>query len=157
MTTFRNLRALAQLDTIRVTMERADLIDLLSAYDLMASKTPAKARKAAKATEASVLPDWLPLEAWEAFLAMRKQIKKPATEYAQKLLIKKLAAFHANDMDVGTILNQSIVSGWQDLYAPRENHTDRRAPQMTVQEQNRRNAEEARRLLGFQDLEGSIL
>ena len=35
------------------------------------------------------LPDWLPLETWNAFLDMRRQIRKPMKPYAVKLAIKK--------------------------------------------------------------------
>ncbi len=63
-----------------------------------------------------VLPDWIPLETWEAFLAMRKKIKKPPTEYALKLLIDKLTKFKANGQDVKKVLEKSITAGWQDVF-----------------------------------------
>lgn len=109
-----------------VRVGRADLIQLLADVDQLRAAAPAKktrTKKAAPAAAAGVLPDWLPLEAWAAFLAMRVKIKKPATDYAQTLLIKKLAAFYANDLDPGVILNQSIMNSWQDLYAPKEAST----------------------------------
>lgn len=57
------------------------------------------------------------MEAWTGFLEMRKEIKKPATEYAQKLLIKKLGAMAAGNVDTAVaILEQSVTSCWQDLY-----------------------------------------
>lgn len=63
-----------------------------------------------------VLPDWMPLETWEAYLAMRKKIKKPPTDYAIKLLIDKLTKFKANGQDVKKVLEKSITSGWQDVF-----------------------------------------
>lgn len=63
-----------------------------------------------------VFPDWLPLETWDAFIKMRKRIKKPPTDFAVKLLIKKLDGFRANGQDVQAILERSITSSWQDLY-----------------------------------------
>jgi uncharacterized protein YdaU (DUF1376 family) len=65
---------------------------------------------------AIVLPDWIPLETWQAYLAMRKRIKKPPTDYAVKLLINKLDGFRAKGQDVKEILERSITSSWQDLY-----------------------------------------
>ena len=65
---------------------------------------------------AVVLPDWLPLETWDAFIKMRKRIKKPPTDYAVKLLINKLDGFRAKGQDVKEILERSITSSWQDLY-----------------------------------------
>lgn len=69
------------------------------------------------ATEvAFVYPDWLPLETWDAFIKMRKRIKKPPTDYAIKLLINKLDGFRSKGQDVKTILERSITSSWMDLY-----------------------------------------
>jgi len=63
-----------------------------------------------------VLPDWIPLDTWQAYLAMRKKIKKPATEYAIKLLIDKLTKFKGNGQDIKAVLEKSITSGWQDAF-----------------------------------------
>jgi uncharacterized protein YdaU (DUF1376 family) len=69
------------------------------------------------ATDVAVcLPDWMPVETWEAFLAMRKKIKKPATDYAIKLLIDKLTKFRAAGQDVQKVLEKSITAGWQDVF-----------------------------------------
>lgn len=46
------------------------------------------------------------------FLAMRNKIKKPMTDYAIELLLKKLNNF-SNKIE---ILNQSILNSWQDIY-----------------------------------------
>lgn len=99
----------------------ADLLALINAYDaLLAAGQPKRKAAAKKAATAPVgaLPAWMPLEAWEAFLAMRVKIKKPATEYAQRLLVKKLAQFVADGHDPLVVLERSITQGWQDLYAP---------------------------------------
>lgn len=77
-----------------------------------------------KATDvAFVLPDWIPLETWNAFLEMRKRIKKPATEFAKKLIVGKLEKFKAQGQDVVSILEKSITSGWQDVFELKENKT----------------------------------
>lgn len=114
------LRAAAKMGP-KTMINTADLLALLTDYDALlaadAPKRKAKAKKDAAATPE--LPHWLPLEAWEAFLAMRIKIKKPATEYAQKLLIGKLAQFRERGLPPVEILNQSIANGWQDLYAPK--------------------------------------
>lgn len=74
------------------------------------------------ATEvAFVLPDWIPLETWTAFLEMRKRIKKPATEFAKKLIVGKLEKFKSQGQDVVAILEKSITSGWQDVFEIKEN------------------------------------
>ncbi len=72
--------------------------------------------KKEKVADALVLPDWMPLETWEAFLAMRKRIKKPPTDYAMKLLVDKLARFKANGQNIQAVLEKSITSSWQDVF-----------------------------------------
>ena len=62
------------------------------------------------------LPDFIPAEHWQAFLDMRKSIKKAPTEFAKRLLIKKLAQFKQSGEDLEKVLEQSIVNNWTDLY-----------------------------------------
>lgn len=155
MNDFTTLRAAAEAPHGIVKVSSLDLAELLAEVDTLRAAAPAKKPRAKKAAPAAgaaePLPAWLPLDAWAAFLDMRKKIKKPATEYAQKLLLKKLTAFYDNDLDPGVILNQSIVSGWQDLYAPKEPTTAARssgyAPRLPVTDVNRANSDEAMRLL----------
>jgi len=128
-----------------------DAAQLIKEFDTLRAAAPTKKPRAKKAAAGAgdPLPDWMPVEAWAAFIEMRVKIKKPATDYAQKLLIKKLAAFYANDLDPSVILNQSIMNGWQDLYAPKEASTAfRGAGRAPVADQNRANNAEALRLLG---------
>ncbi len=78
--------------------------------------------KKEKATDVAFeLPDWIPLETWNAFIDMRKRIKKPATDFAKKLIVGKLEKFKAQGHDVVAILEKSITSGWQDVFEPKEN------------------------------------
>lgn len=64
------------------------------------------------------LPEWIPKEEWEAYLAMRKQMgkKHQATEYAKKLLVKRLDEFRTQGMDVKKILEQSIMRSWVGVF-----------------------------------------
>jgi len=56
-------------------------------------------------------------EAFNDFLSMRKKIKKPATERAIKLLLKKVLLLSNNNKDKAIeIIDQSTVNCWQDLY-----------------------------------------
>lgn len=54
------------------------------------------------------------------FLKMRQRIKKPMTNYALELLLKKLDKLAASAHVKIAILNQSIINGWQDIYALKE-------------------------------------
>lgn len=114
------LREIAQLGP-KCLINTADLRALLSDYDNLLAEAQKPKRKASKKSKKQEveLPHWLPLEAWEAFLAMRVKIKKPATDYAQKLLVNKLAGFRERGLPPDQILNQSIENSWQDLYAPK--------------------------------------
>jgi hypothetical protein len=69
-----------------------------------------------KVATAIVLPDWMPLETWQAFLAMRKKMKRVPTDHAVDLLIKKLDRFRANGQNIQAVLEKSITSNWQDVF-----------------------------------------
>lgn len=66
--------------------------------------------------EAFVLPDWIPLDAWNGYLDMRKKKKKPPTDYARDLLIKELEKLQNEGHDLTKVLNNSIKNDWTDLY-----------------------------------------
>lgn len=60
--------------------------------------------------------------AFEAYLEMRKTIKKPATDHAKKLIGKKLDELSCGDVKKKiAILNQSIVNSWQGVFPLNQN------------------------------------
>lgn len=118
MSDFTTLRAAILEDANGIMVDRTDLAKLLAEVDALRAGAPKK-KAAPVVIQYDAMP-WLPLDHWNAFLDMRKKIKKPATEYAQTLLLKKLAAFHANNFDIAMILCQSIMNSWQDLYMPKD-------------------------------------
>ncbi len=65
-----------------------------------------------------MIPDWMPKEAWEAYLLMRKGMGKKyvATEYAQTLLIKKLDKWRSEGQDIEEIINKSIEFSYTGLF-----------------------------------------
>lgn len=68
----------------------------------------------AKKQEAFKIPSFINPEIWKDFEAMRKQVKRPMSERAKKLIVarlQKLGEDKANE-----ILEQSIVNCWQDVY-----------------------------------------
>lgn len=68
----------------------------------------------AKKQEAFEIPSFINPEIWKDFEAMRKQVKRPMSERAKKLIVarlQKLGEDKANE-----ILEQSIVNCWQDVY-----------------------------------------
>ena len=65
------------------------------------------------------LPVWLPTEKWEAFVQMRKQMKKPMAEYAIKLMIGKLRILRDAGHNISDLIDKSITNGWMDVYEPK--------------------------------------
>lgn len=62
------------------------------------------------------IPDWVPSEPWSDFVAMRIRIKKPMTDRAKQMAIKKLAELMDHGHDIAAVLDQSVFNSWQDLY-----------------------------------------
>lgn len=96
-----------------------DDIDLISEQyqtDSLETEREKETKKETKGAGAVVLPDWMPLETWQAFLAMRKKIKRAPTDHAVELLIKKLDRFRANGQNIQAVLEKSITSNWQDVF-----------------------------------------
>lgn len=61
--------------------------------------------------------------ALKAFLQMRSFIKKPMTEYALKLMLKKLDEIGNTDDTKIAILNQSITNNWQGIFPLKDGNT----------------------------------
>ena len=80
------------------------------------SKTIGNKTGAAKKSPPVDLPDWMPLESWENFVGMRKERKKPVTDRATKMLVKKLADMKNEGQNITEVLDQSTRSGWSDVY-----------------------------------------
>ena len=67
-----------------------------------------------------LLPSFVDQDAWEEFKRMRSQdMKKPLSEYAEKLAMKKLTKWHGEGYDVNAIIDDSIFNNWQGLFHER--------------------------------------
>lgn len=108
-------------------------------------------------TDLAGLPAWIPEEAWNGWVSMRKSIKKPMTERAMKMAQAKLLELHNQGQNVEKVLEQSEFNNWTDLYPVKVEHGQqaqqvrRGLPQLTLVDQNAANNAEAKRLLGFDD------
>lgn len=71
------------------------------------------------------IPDHLK-EVWPDFLKMRKLIKKPATERAQKNIISKLYKLSEYSEVQIEIIEQSIRNSWQDIYPLKDGSRNRK-------------------------------
>jgi hypothetical protein len=65
------------------------------------------------------IPDWLPMDAWQGWVDMRKQRKRPLTDRATNRAINKLEALHTAGHDIGELLDRSTINGWLDIYEPK--------------------------------------
>ena len=80
------------------------------------------------------LPDWLPVESWNAYLTMRKKIRKPITADGVKLAIRELERLRDAGNDPKAVLERSILNSWQGLFelrAPAQEGGFRRAERQT--------------------------
>lgn len=62
------------------------------------------------------LPDWLPEDAWLAFVAMRKKIRAPLTGDAVKLAFKTLEKLMQDGYKPRAVLDQSTLNSWRGLF-----------------------------------------
>jgi hypothetical protein len=73
-----------------------------------------------KLTINTTLPDWLPMDAWNGWVAMRKQRKRPLTDRATAMAINKLDAIRTKGHDIEGLLDRSTINGWLDIYEPKD-------------------------------------
>ena len=66
------------------------------------------------------LPDWMPIDAWQGWVDMRKQRKRPLTDRATARAINKLDAIRNKGHDIEDLLDRSTINGWLDIYEPKD-------------------------------------
>jgi hypothetical protein len=66
------------------------------------------------------LPGWMPEDAWDGWLEMRKAKRKPMTTRAWNRAIARLEAMLVCGQDIAEVLDRSTMNGWTDLYEIRE-------------------------------------
>ena len=110
-------------------------------------KTQKNATIAKNATSDLILPNFIDKDIFQNFVNHRKELKKPMTENAKKLLIKKLENFHLKGFDCNEILNTSIINGWQGVFEPKQSQANLNANKSLIQ---RLNEQEARILAKYE-------
>jgi hypothetical protein len=74
-------------------------------------------------------------EAWQGFVDMRKAKKKPMTERAAKMILKKLDKLSGGDEEMQiAILDKSVVKCWDDVYELKEQYIPSRYKKESSQE-----------------------
>lgn len=66
------------------------------------------------------IPSYLSPEAWSEFVKMRQKIKKPLTDYAAKLILRRLQAIKTAGHDPNAALDQSTVNCWAGVWPARD-------------------------------------
>lgn len=62
------------------------------------------------------LPDWIPNDAWIAYMEVRQRMRVPNTKKAIGLLVSKLTQLRDNGGDPQKIIEQSIERGWRSFF-----------------------------------------
>lgn len=62
------------------------------------------------------LPSWIDAQTWADFEEMRRKVRKPLTDGARRLAVKRLLALYAEGHDPTEVLEQSILNAWQGLW-----------------------------------------
>ena len=81
---------------------------------------PSNKPKRKKRKQEVEIPDWLPSEKWASFVAHRKAIRKPLTEDATRLIVKKLSRFRDAGHNPVAVLETTIENGWTGVFEPKE-------------------------------------
>tara|TARA_R110000868_G_scaffold258153_1_gene515503 strand:+ start:577 stop:1293 length:717 start_codon:yes stop_codon:yes gene_type:complete len=69
------------------------------------------------------IPEFIDAELWNEFLKTRDKSKKAVnSDLAIKKLINKINKFHEKGLSVNEILESSVISGWSDVYEPKNNN-----------------------------------
>lgn len=81
-----------------------------------------KTKKAEESTETEVFPpNWLPVDAWQAFAEMRNAIPNaPFTRFARDKIVEKLRGLKDRGEDLEEILTNCAVRGYRDVYDPKK-------------------------------------
>jgi hypothetical protein len=79
------------------------------------TETETEGRKRPRGIE---IPEWVPKDAWDAFVEMRKK-KGAFTDYAQRLALGKLTEIHARRHDPRAVIEAAVLNGWKSFYEPK--------------------------------------
>ena len=73
-------------------------------------------------------PLWLNQELWQEYKIMRKKIKKPMTDYAEKIALDKLDKLRSEGNDTDDVLKESIFNCYQGLFPVKNKEPEKAMP-----------------------------
>lgn len=77
-------------------------------------------RRAKKKTVDVEIPEWLDKQLWQSWIDHRKQMRKPMTEKAVEISVKRLNEFRARGHTPKQVIELAIERGWVGLFEPSE-------------------------------------
>lgn len=72
--------------------------------------------RAPRSAEKFNLPDWISAQTWNDYEEMRRRIRKPMTDSARGLAVRKLGKLKDEGHIVEAVLEQSVFNSWQGLF-----------------------------------------
>lgn len=105
-------------DKIRTDTGQTPSQDTETELDTETDTKTEKKKKKQKTKQDFILPEWIDLKLWEHFVASRSALKKPLTNGACELVVKKLEGFKAEGLDPDQLLRTAIEKGWLTVYPP---------------------------------------
>lgn len=86
-------------------------------YPTKHNTKPTNTKEGLSVSKSFELPTWVPVDAWNGFMAMRQTIGKPVdTDYAKQLLIGDLEALVTEGYLPQQVLDQSTKAGWVNFW-----------------------------------------
>lgn len=87
---------------------------------ILDGRLPRKAKPSQRSGVA--LPDWVPADAWNGFVEMRKRLRKPLTDRAVSGILKKLDELRARGSPPGAVLDQSTERCWTGVFELKQDY-----------------------------------
>jgi uncharacterized protein YdaU (DUF1376 family) len=75
-----------------------------------------KTKTKSQINNALSLPEWVPEDAWKAWLEVRPKVRAPNTPRALALALKELEKLKNEGQDPRTVLEMATVKGWRGLF-----------------------------------------
>jgi hypothetical protein len=104
------------------------------------SRAHAHARESATTDD---LPDWMPIEAWQGFVDMRRRIRAPLTARAVSMIVRRLDNLRQAGFAPEAVLDQSTANAWRGVF-PLSDRTGRELANEQRLGRDNRNSERSR-------------
>lgn len=81
--------------------------------------TPDPVQAPVVVVEKFILPDWVPVDPWNALMEVRKKKRDAQTPYALNLIVGKLQRISAIGHDPTDLLNEAVERSWSTVFEPK--------------------------------------